>query len=263
MEKDRKREKVYKMSKGDNQVAYKPGNKKLNLRLMEEFDMSKLLPHPVRDAEKIHRFTQAFEIAILRQVRLGGMAIHLSGGLDTRAILAVLVKHNIEVDALTFYNDDDVILAMELKNICPNIKKLQVFNSRASMEDYYEDLKYSVILSGSCMTELWEYYQYVSKKTKHEGFMYKIARDMQRTKDANIYYPALDDEVISALRQLPRWWRKNKRLQLHIIREFCPRLVQDVEHDMPKLPLFLGIFRNRNQRFRHTRDNKIIKVPLL
>jgi hypothetical protein len=248
---------MHKMPERGEEMGYKPGNKKLNLALMEKFDTSRLLPHPMRDATKIYDFVSAFEMAILKQIHQQRVAIHLSGGLDTRTILAVLLKHNIDCDSLTFCNQDDFDLASKLVGYCGNIRHATIFPSRAAMEEHYRDYhgKYNVILSGSGMTELWEYHQYVSKRTKHEGCMYKIPRDMQRIfqSHTNVYYPAFDPDVIEALRQLPNWWRRNKRLQLYIIREFCPGLVEDVPHDMPKLPLFLGILRKKDQRFRHTR----------
>lgn len=168
--------------------------------------------------EQLNQLVNAFNRCVVEACNGKSVLLTLSGGLDTRAILSVLSRFNIECDALTHCaageGNKDYYVAKKLVKKVDCIREhifLEVY-SQSELRKIYKNIfpKYGVVLHGVWMSGIFDKFEHIelSEKALSEridtGF-----RDISEYKNnwENMFFPVEDKMVQDVLSNLPIMYR--------------------------------------------------------
>jgi hypothetical protein len=169
----------------------------------------------------LKKFNEVFCKYVVEQCQDTNVLLTLSGGLDTRAIMSVLHKHNIIFDAVSHNagdkQDRDVPLAkaiaMYSKIHDKGLQKHHIYNVESVEEaaQRFDELfnSYDVVFHGNCMSGVFDMYDRI-EMSEHEltAFVKRVMTDMiKQTRWSNVYFPAAQPEIQEALCDVPIMFR--------------------------------------------------------
>lgn len=151
---------------------------------------------------------------------------HLSAGLDTRAILSVLLYNNIKPVCYTYKRDNDVEVASK---ICRKYKlKHVILDVKSNHECFYSSFreygKSDIVFSGLMMSEYINFYNAPFEAGDVKTTFYLHIPAIYNLND-KVRLPIIDAEILAILnREVPMFYRRYKRIQKLIINNFIPDL---------------------------------------
>lgn len=175
------------------------------------------------------RFIDAFEKAIVDKCRGKNVLLTLTGGMDSRAILAVLVKNDIAFYAYTqrqashYRHKNDVRVAKMLGEkyaYCHYISKHKPFSESATCK------MFDVVLTGYLMTELLNLGEFYNKSKEEYANLISDCSDEFTKLPSNFYTPMNDSAVLSASNHISLYKMIFSIVQRDIIKEFAPELLK-------------------------------------
>ena len=181
------------------------------------------------------RLNEVFTEKIVEKCKDKKVLLTLSGGLDTRAILSVLCKHEIHCDAIT-HTASGVLWDVKIaKKISKDIKyidhhyirKVSSLDEAERIFDELSDL-YDIILFGTWISGLFDKYEHVELSEKklnqriEEGFRYI---KMWKNRWKNAYFPVEEKDILNVLEDIPIIYRYFHYPQRCIIMLNYPKLM--------------------------------------
>lgn len=169
------------------------------------------------------------------------VCLQLSGGYDTRSILAVLLNYNIKFEVVTsnFSRTNELDKSI-VEGICNkyNIKTWyhnygkddKFINGIVSLCEYTKD--YDVVLSGLAFTEILNRFnrnaRWCIKKFQDDTLIYTHLPMIYLVtqKYNNVVFPILDYELLNIIRYLPKFCLRDSYIQKKIIKYFHPSLFE-------------------------------------
>ena len=162
--------------------------------------------------------------------------IPLTGGIDSRALLSVLMRHAIVCDALTNSRDNcggnDITIAKKICNSTKYIKKhilLDEYPFSEECKKRYDKIfpQYDVVLSGRYMSFWFDKFEHIelSERGINEHLKELAYENQKRQKRwPNYFIPSFDKKVRDALQDVPILYRYFHYPQLCIIKLNYPKL---------------------------------------
>ena len=180
--------------------------------------------------QSIKNLNQVFADVILDKCKDKKVLLTLSGGMDTRAMLSVLLKNKIKFDALTFHNSHtDIKIAQSIAtgfNLHHIIIPIDVHDKELRSELIKIFAKYDVVLYGSLMSELFNKYERFDISEAHiERSIDQFIDSVHNSNLPNIFVPAMEREVMDVLKCVPLYYRLFGHIQICIIKLNEPRLL--------------------------------------
>lgn len=194
----------------------------------------------------LHRLNKTFSRRLLEVCRGKNVLLTFTGGLDTRAILAVLSKHKVPIDAVTYWRsqdaaqrkDRDIEITTRIAKHVPCIRQHLVVKEKwvghcesgTGFQDLAKD--YDVVLMGMLMSETFCKYENFHHSERAAIDTYEVKVQDTRLKNANawvppnVYLPGGDKEVQEALLNIPMMYRGFSSAQRYIILKNDPRLMR-------------------------------------
>ncbi len=173
-------------------------------------------------------FNKIFEKAIVDACKDKIVLLTLTGGLDTRAILAVLIKNEIPFDALTlrqtkrYRHKNDVEVALKLG------EKYARFHCLIPSTIPWDEanISHNIILTGYNMTEVLCSYEFINLST--DEYIKKLASCFKEMYELpnGFYSPMMDNAVLGAVGDIPTYKLMFSAVQVGIIKEFAPELLK-------------------------------------
>jgi len=156
---------------------------------------------------------------------------HLSAGLDTRAILSILLANNIKPICFTYNRLKKGLSDIDISTKICNKYYLQhsiqkVTDQHEQFYDHYNYPMVDLVFSGLLMSEYFCFFQY----PKHVGFIdtvyYKHIPAIYNL-NKKIRLPVVDADLLKLLNKNVSWkTRCNKTIQKMIIEQFYPELLE-------------------------------------
>ena len=182
------------------------------------------------------RLNEVFTEKIVEKCKDKKVLLTLSGGLDTRAILSVLCKHEIHCDAITHTASGvpwDVKIARKIAKDIKCINRHIVVNA-SSLEDAWKKLDgiypdYDIVLHGEWISGLFDKYEHIELSERKlneriaEGFKHI---DRLKKRWPNAFFPAEVKEIRDALLDIPIFYRYFHYPQRCIIMLNYPKLMK-------------------------------------
>jgi len=170
---------------------------------------------------------------IVEQCHGKKILLTLTGGMDTRLILSILLKQKIGCDVYTYHSskpvvqyfvDKDIRIAKEIAGYYGLVH--HVFNGDGS---WYETLNrvrdgYDVVVGGGCMSEYFNTLEY-NKHSENEMKKNIQQRHVDVINQNNIFAPMLDERVLCVLPDIPRCCKMFSVIQRSLIMMNTPDLL--------------------------------------
>jgi hypothetical protein len=170
-------------------------------------------------------FIKRFSDNIMNEAnKVDSIGQHLSGGLDTRAILSVLLHHKIMPTCYTYNRCDDIKVASE---ICKKFGlKHVILNVKSGHGLYSHSLTYEtdIVFSGLMMSEYINFYNAPFEGGDVKTTFYRHIPAIYSLND-KIRLPIIDVDLLKILNDnVPPFFRRHKKIQKLIIEQFYPVL---------------------------------------
>jgi hypothetical protein len=183
--------------------------------------------------ESIKPNFKLFEKIFLESVQKGikdkqTIGLLFSGGLDSRTVLAGLLKCNVKPICFTSADPNDVPLAKQITSdydlshiIFEKQNDHGIKTQEKILNLYKKDV--DVFFTGLFFNELWEWNQWINKKRKLKTIC-SFANSIQINN--HTYSPAIEDEVINFVFNLPKSYRKNRRITKELLKVMMPEMLE-------------------------------------
>lgn len=198
-----------------------------------------------KKGDSLEKLNKIFTEEILRHCRGKHVLLTLTGGLDTRAILSVFSRHNIQVDCVTYWRsqdasqrkDHDIAITRCLARDVPCINKHHIIREKwvghCVNSTSFRDLsqKYDVVVMGMMMSETFCKYEnfHHSERNAIETYELKVEDSCDERLNAwippNAFLPSMNPLVQDALLDIPMMYRGFSAAQRRIILLNEPRLM--------------------------------------
>lgn len=192
-------------------------------------------------SNNLTHFMEVFEKAIVDNIGDSEkVACYLTGGSDTRAILAVLLHHEYNPTVITYPRGDDQRIAAKiakkynLKHVLEEIgseDRSEISRAQQFLETHKKhSANYDVIFSGHCMDEIWGTFDFARKRLYNVALKKSIVPNLWSAMriNNNLVVPAIEPEVMKELFRVNDYYLREKRLQYEIIERYQPELL-DIE----------------------------------
>ena len=185
---------------------------------------------------KVEIFIDTFGKAIRREAgNSKKLCCYLSGGYDSRCILAVMLNTGLQPITVTstggMTGKEDVDIAKKIAkrfNLSHEVLDIPKYDHEIEIQEKIAH-RFDKVFNGAFMTE---YLNMCSVRNLNLGYMwtclYKhipLTYELLRIQN-NIVFPMLLQDVKVAFRQVPLRFRRNCILQIHIIKRFQPELLE-------------------------------------
>lgn len=202
--------------------------------------------------QSINNLNQVFTDVILDKCRNRKVLLTLSGGMDTRAILSILLLNKIPFDALTHYAvSNDIKIA---KTIATDFNlNLTILHTNGQAEETHRAFKkifkeYDVVLYGTLMSGLFDKYEHFdiseAQLKKRTNYYVDFIHDNQERKYPNVFTPAIETKVLDSLKHIPIYYRLFSYPQMCIIKLNEPKLLR-YPHTSYNLKKRVGVYCHR------------------
>lgn len=183
----------------------------------------------------LDQLNTALTNAILREYTQGEKTLlTFSGGMDTRVILAVMLKHNIQPDLLTWDGSPyDIKIAKQISKDF-NLRHI-IIPKKTNDKDWLKNVNsvlndYDVIYYGELMSEIFNKYVRFTESEKKlntiiTNFFTWVDENVDR-QQCNKAMPCLDKEVIRITEEIPICFRVYGYINRHIIKLNFPHLLR-------------------------------------
>lgn len=186
--------------------------------------------------KNIKNFAKVFEKIILDSVEnKEKVCLTLSGGMDTRTILSVLVKNNIKFDAFThnqhlkvpIYKNEIEVATQLGKKYAENHIFLEQEDGRWDTKEKHEALEgYDIVLFGLLMTEYLSKFEFFHLSENGYKNMYAKCLTEKNKFPSHWFVPMLEEKVLEAYRDIPYKYLIFSNVQRSIIEMNMPELLQ-------------------------------------
>lgn len=203
--------------------------------------------------QSIKNLNQVFTDVILDKCKDKKVLLTLSGGMDTRAILSILLHNKIPFDAITcgLSNDVDIKIA---KRIAKDFKLHHIIvpfscsSEKTHIEFKKVFKKYDVVLDGTLMSGLFDKYEHFDISEAnieiHFNHYANYMRNVWEKEHPNVFTPAIEQYVLDVLKHIPIYYRLFSYPQVCMIKLNEPKLVK-YPHTSYNLKKRIGLYCHR------------------
>jgi len=185
--------------------------------------------------ESIKMLGNELEKVIMQKIKgKEKICLTLTGGMDTRTLLAILIQNNVKFDAFTHNQPNvkkfrnDVAVAKELASKYAE-KHVFVKSTHGSWEeqDIRDALKdYDVVIFGLMMTELLSKYEFYHKSENSYNEFIKDGIKVIETYPSHWYSPMLEPSVQNLIKDIPFKYLIFSKVQRELINRWKCSLLQ-------------------------------------
>lgn len=172
----------------------------------------------------LHFITKFSDNIIKEADKVSIVGQHLSGGLDTRAILSVLLSHSITPVCYTHERDNDIEVASKIcKRFGLKHVIIKVKDNHTCFYPSFDQYETDIVFSGLMMSEYINFYNAPFEAGDVKTTFYKHIPAIYNL-NSKIRLPIIDTELLTVLNRLPMNFRRHKKIQKLIIERFYPKL---------------------------------------
>jgi hypothetical protein len=200
------------------------------IKVIKNVALSHVVPYIERELTKSERGAvdwtiDRFADNIMDEVMFKKIGQHLSSGMDTRAILAVLLHNHIMPVCYTHERDNDIEVASKIcKRFGLKHVIIKVKDNHTCFYPSFDQYETDIVFSGLMMSEYINFYNAPFEAGDVRTTFYKHIPAIYNL-NGKIRLPIIDTELLNVLNNIPPFFRRHKKIQKLIIERFYPKLL--------------------------------------